>query len=83
MWEMFDKIVCIHYLPNKGERWAKMTSEFERVGLLGSDRFQFEFTGGLLGDRLSAGGWKQRGVSRHCSCSCFLFVCLFLNFQLF
>ena len=33
---------------------------------------------GLLGDRLRAGAWKQRGVSRHHSCSCFLFF----NFQL-
>lgn len=44
MWNMFDKIVCIHYLPYKEERFEVIKSELERVGILGLPQFEWEFT---------------------------------------
>ena len=44
MWDRFDKIVCMHYLPYKQERWGHITSELERVGILNLPKFEFEYT---------------------------------------
>jgi len=45
MWkDRFDKIVCIHYLPNNKERYSDITKELDRVGILKSGIFEFEYT---------------------------------------
>ena len=44
MWEMFDKIVCIHFLPYKNDRLKNITSELDRIGILKSGKFDWEFT---------------------------------------
>jgi len=43
MWNRFDKIVCIHYLPYK-ERYRKCVDELKRVGILDLPQFEWEFT---------------------------------------
>ena len=44
MWNRFDKIVCIHYLPYKNERFRNIALELKRVGILGLPQFEWEFT---------------------------------------
>ena len=44
MWEMFDKIVCVHYLPYKEERFDELKKELDRVGILNSGKLFFELT---------------------------------------
>ena len=41
--ENFDKIYCIHYIPNK-ERVDEITLELERVGILESSNFQWKYS---------------------------------------
>ena len=42
MWEMFDKIVCIHFLPYKNDRLKNIASELDRIGILKSGKFNLE-----------------------------------------
>lgn len=44
MWNRFDKIVCIHYLLFKEQRFENCKSELERVGILNLPQFEWEFT---------------------------------------
>lgn len=44
MWDRFDKIVCIHYLPYKNERFKNIATELKRVGILNNPKFEWEFT---------------------------------------
>lgn len=44
MWEIFDKIICIHYLPYKDDRFENIKEELDRVGILNSPNFEWEFT---------------------------------------
>lgn len=41
--ENFDRIFCIHYIPNK-ERLNDITSELDRVGILKSSHFQWKYS---------------------------------------
>ena len=42
-WSMFDKIVCIHFLPYK-ERLEPIKKELARVGILDLPQFEFYYT---------------------------------------
>ena len=44
IWDRFDKIACIHFLPYMNERFSIMKSELDRIGILNSGRFFWEFT---------------------------------------
>lgn len=44
IWDRFDKIACIHYLPYMEERFGKMKAELDRVGILDCGRFFWELT---------------------------------------
>lgn len=44
MWDRFDRIVCLHYLPYMEERMGNITAELKRVGILDNPRFEWEFT---------------------------------------
>lgn len=44
IWDRFDKIACIHFLPYMEERYDIMRSELDRVGILNCGRFFWEFT---------------------------------------
>ena len=48
MWDMFDKIVCIHYLPNKGSGGLNLycTTGNNYIGL----QDKTSFTGKVTGD---------------------------------
>ena len=43
IWDRFDKIICIHYLPYK-ERLTQITNELNRVGILNLPQFEWFFT---------------------------------------
>ena len=43
-WDRFDKIACIHYLPYMNERFSIIRSELDRIGVLNSGKFFWEFT---------------------------------------
>ena len=43
IWNRFDKIVCIHYLPYT-ERLENIKSELKRVGILDLPQFEFYYT---------------------------------------
>ena len=44
IWDMFDKIVCIHFLPYKNDRLKNIALELKRIGILNSGKFEWEFT---------------------------------------
>lgn len=44
IWDRFDKIVCIHYLPYMEERFGRIKAELDRVGILDCGRFFWELT---------------------------------------
>lgn len=44
MWDRFDKIVCIHYLAYKNERFKNIATELKRMGILDNPKFEWEFT---------------------------------------
>ena len=44
LWKRFDKIVCIHYLPHSEMRLDGIKKELDRVGILNSGKFEFEYT---------------------------------------
>ena len=44
MWNMFDKIVCLHFLPWDNSRFEYVKSEFKRVGILDNPKFEWELT---------------------------------------
>ena len=43
-WDRFDRIACIHYLPYMEERFGTIKSELDRIGVLNSGKFFWEFT---------------------------------------
>lgn len=44
IWDRFDRIVCLHYLPYKNERFKNIATELKRVGILDNPRFEWGFT---------------------------------------
>ena len=44
IWSRFDKIACIHYLPYMNERFSIIRSELDRIGVMNSGKFFWEFT---------------------------------------
>lgn len=43
VWNKFDKIICIHYLPYK-DRQTQITNELNRVGILNLQQFEWFYT---------------------------------------
>ena len=41
IWDVFDKIVCIHFLPYKNDRLKNIASELKRIGILNSGKFDW------------------------------------------
>ena len=44
MWNMFDKIVCLHFIPWDDERFEATKKELKRVGILDLPQFDWELT---------------------------------------
>lgn len=44
IWDMFDKIVCLHFLPWTGDRFNYTKAELDRVGILNNPKFEWELT---------------------------------------
>jgi len=42
-WDKFDKIYCVHYLPQT-KRYLNIAKQLSKVGLLGNPKFSWKLT---------------------------------------